>query len=565
MLEFIKNIFTKDASTSGELFIQNTSRGTGTAAVVNDTLQITLSGKNSSNEKIKIAIKDIKNLEDEEDAIAFSCRDKKYRFVGKDTAVLFGKIHPLVFSSYIFESTRVTYYIYNTVTRLFEPHDQKATLRVYEDIFYYLRIEDESSILHFEEINTSTQYYIDLPNQSFVWSIFSNDHFYTFCMKFDDNSEFLEFRSKYIECCYKSVNKDMDSHAIFSGIAEYTSASGDTASDEGSEEDWSEWRGEASKPSEFSTGAQSNEHLVMGDSQFFVSRGSALGVFDLADDGPNFRTQIKNVLSDPMKIITHGGNTSLVVLDKQDRSHLSLMDLAKGEVVEKWDVENKLNDCFDSLKYSNDGTLVGLSDYSLFRIDPRVKEKIVEKKEYKTKNEFSCGMATGSGGVAVASRKGDLRLYDKIDKRAKTLLPGFGDEVRGIDTSKDGSVILCTCKSYILVFQVNPNYSKNSKQSPTPRRLQLKPQHLGFIKDEIAFSTAKFDQNDTVIISSTGRFIVKWKVEDVLAGNIYSYSLKALSESVVDENFIVNGSDIVVALKNDVKKVDEKDLKRPNF
>jgi hypothetical protein len=33
---------------------------------------------------------------------------------------------------------------------------------------------------------------------------------------------------------------------------------------------------------------------------------------------------------------------------------------------------------------------------------------------------------TGKGDLAVASAKGDIRLYDKIDKKAKTQLPGLG-------------------------------------------------------------------------------------------------------------------------------------------
>ena len=49
-------------------------------------------------------------------------------------------------------------------------------------------------------------------------------------------------------------------------------------------------------------------------------------------------------------------------------------------------------------------------------------------KQYVVKNEFSCGATTGKGELAVASSKGDIRLYDKLDKRAKTLLPGFGGE-----------------------------------------------------------------------------------------------------------------------------------------
>jgi len=305
----------------------------------------------------------------------------------------------------------------------------------------------------------------------------------------------------------------------------------------------------------------SNKLLIMGNGQCYITRGTSLGVFDLNQEDVKFRTHIKDALNDPVKIITHNGDTSLLVLDKNDSRHLGLMDLARGEIVEKWDMGAAVNDYFDSTKHSNDNTLVGLSDYSLFRIDPRAAERVVTRKEYKCKNEFSCGAATGRGDIAVASRRGDLRLYDKIDKRAKTLLPGFGDAVLGVDTSKDGGLVLCTYKSYLLLFQVGSNYSKNSKDS-SPIRLQLKPQHLAILTEEISFSPAKFDLEDSVIITSTGRYIIKWRVADVLGGMVYSYTIRSLGERVVDEDFIVDGRDVVVATRNNVKKIGEGELRR---
>jgi hypothetical protein len=58
----------------------------------------------------------------------------------------------------------------------------------------------------------------------------------------------------------------------------------------------------------------------------------------------------------------------------------------------------------------------------LFRIDPRVEgNKLVESqfKQYATKNDFSVATTTESGKVAVASNKGDIRLFDSIGKNAK--------------------------------------------------------------------------------------------------------------------------------------------------
>ncbi|KAI4292493.1 hypothetical protein PAPHI01_1767 [Pancytospora philotis] len=573
MFQFIKSIFTREKSLKGKLSIQNAAKGDATALYAGDELSFAVDGAET---KTTLQIKDIKDLVLKAGTLRFSVHDKKYAFEAEDVQRLYAVLHPLVASSYIFETPNVTYLVYNALTRMFDAYEQPVVLRIFEDIVYYMRIEDPASIVHFEEISTSTQYYVDEAGKSFVWSTYSDGRFYTFCLRFSGADEFLAFRKAYVDSCYRSINNkdayDYDK-GLYSNISVYDEPAADAARGyeddvEQAEEndDIADCIGSATAAgaeAARAAPADSNELLVMGNSQCFVTRGASLGVFDLNPDELKFRLQVKNVLDEPQKILTHNGDSSLLVLDRNDRSHLGLMDLNRGEIVEKWDMHTNVNDYFNSTKYADNGTLVGLSDYSLFRIDPRASERVVAKKEYKCKNEFSCGAATEQGHIAVASHKGDLRLYDKIDKRAKTLLPGFGDPVLGVDTSKDGRLVLCTCKSYILLFRVDANYAKNSKDA-VPVRLQLKPQHLALFSDNISFSPAKFDQEDSVIISSTGRYIIKWKVDDVLKSQTYRYTLKSLGERVVDEDFITNGSDIVVATKNDVRKLNESDLRRPN-
>ena len=61
----------------------------------------------------------------------------------------------------------------------------------------------------------------------------------------------------------------------------------------------------------------------------------------------------------------------------------------------------------------------------LFRIDPRVDgNKLVESqyKQYASKNDFSAAVTTESGKIAVASNKGDIRLFDAVGKNAKVSL-----------------------------------------------------------------------------------------------------------------------------------------------
>lgn len=558
MLSTLKKIMSKKTGEQGTLRVQGEAFSDVLLRIEDD--KVVFEGFSPSS----MPISEISDLQCKDGSFTFICNSKKFQFESGKSTELFQKLKPLVQTKAVFHSGKVLYYVYSTENRKFEQHDQPCEVRIIHDSGYYLRIEDDASIKHYEMISTSTQYYMDQSNHSFVWSVYNKGAFHTFCIEFKDHIDFLEFVSKYTECCYKSVNegnqfKYFENMAVMSTVQNRQ----DVNVPEDTEE-WTVFEEEKPEDTEFNKDSEANKHLIIGNDLVFVTRGSSLGVFDTQQSDLKFRTHIQNALNDPQKIITHNQNQSLLVLDKDQRDKLQVLDLSKGEVVEKWEISEKMNDYFDSVKYNNEGTLVGMSDYSLFRIDPRMKDKVAEKNTYKTKNEFSCGMATETGDVAVASRRGDLRLYNRIDKRAKSLLPGFGDEILGVDSSKDGTMSLCTCKNYILVFTATSDYSKPvGKDKPTPRRLQLKPQHLSLIKDEVSFIPAKFDQDDTMIVASTGRFVVKWRVSDVKAGNLHDYSLKALYDVIVDENFVFKGEDIIVALPNDVKKVTEQELRRP--
>ncbi|KAJ7055299.1 VID27 cytoplasmic protein-domain-containing protein, partial [Mycena amicta] len=102
-------------------------------------------------------------------------------------------------------------------------------------------------------------------------------------------------------------------------------------------------------------------------------------------------------------------------------------------------------------------TLVSASHNALFRIDPRVSgTKMVESqfKQYVSKNRFSGLTTTKDGKLAVASEKGDIRLFDSIGKNAKTALPPLGDPIIGIDCTVDGQYIIATTKTCLLLVDM---------------------------------------------------------------------------------------------------------------
>lgn len=229
---------------------------------------------------------------------------------------------------------------------------------------------------------------------------------------------------------------------------------------------------------------------------------------------------------------------------------------------------------------------VGISRNALFRIDPRLSgNKLVQAdlKEYVKNNDFSAAATTEQGYVAVASNKGDIRMFDKFGVRAKTHIPALGEPIIGLDVSADGRWVLATCRTYLLLVDALQRDGKNegklgfekpfAKDSkPQPRRLGLQPNHVAQFQHEtgsrISFTPARFntgrDASETSIITATGPFIVTWNMKKVLQGRKDPYTIKRYAEEVKADNFKY-GSDknVIVALPNEVNMVAKQTFKRP--
>ena len=192
------------------------------------------------------------------------------------------------------------------------------------------------------------------------------------------------------------------------------------------------------------------------------------------------------------------------------------LDLETGKVVDEYKVSEdfSIKNFIPDSKFAQttqQQTFIGHSHNGLFRIDPRLAgSKLVDSefKQYATKAEFSAAATTESGRLAVASAKGDIRLFDKLGKNAKTALPALGDPILGIDVSADGRFVLATCKTYLLIDTIIPESSGSkyagqlgfdrsfpAAQKPTPRMLQLKPEHVAHMKQvcgqDVNFTPAK--------------------------------------------------------------------------
>lgn len=235
-------------------------------------------------------------------------------------------------------------------------------------------------------------------------------------------------------------------------------------------------------------------------------------------------------------------------------------------------------------------TFLGLSGNALYKIDPRLSgNKLVndQLKSYVSKNAFSAAATTEKGYIAVASDKGDLRLFDRLGINAKTLVPALGDPIIGVDVSADGRWVLSTTRTYLLLIDAlqkeGPNagklgfekaFAKDSK--PQPRRLALTPAHVAQFQHEtkapINFTPARFNTStessgkapETSIITATGPFVVTWSLKKILAGRKDPYSIKRYAEEVKADDFKFNtDKNLIVALPNEVNMISNKALSRP--
>ncbi|EPY50504.1 Vid27 family protein [Schizosaccharomyces cryophilus OY26] len=360
---------------------------------------------------------------------------------------------------------------------------------------------------------------------------------------------------------------------------------------EESEIDESRWRKE--------TENEKNSILAVGykNDRSYVARNNRIGVFKHVDDGLKFDTSINNLSKpngkplQPSKILLHNQDSSIVFQTEDSPHHLYHMDVEYGKVVDEWKIHEDvpLVAMAPDNKFAQmtaEKTLVGLSNNSIFRIDPRVEgNKLVaeEFKQYATRNHFSTAATTEKGYIAVASDKGDIRLFDRLGINAKTALPALGEPIIGIDVTADGNWVLATCKTYLLLIDARikegrnagklgfeRSFNKDSK--PKPKRLQLSPQHVAMMQGEleggVSFTTAKFntgiDAQETSIISSVGPYLISWNLDFVKRGKTDKYKIRRYQANIQAEDFrFGTDKNMIVALPNDVTMIDKSSLRRP--
>ncbi|KAK2744011.1 hypothetical protein FQN57_004464 [Myotisia sp. PD_48] len=343
-----------------------------------------------------------------------------------------------------------------------------------------------------------------------------------------------------------------------------------------------------------------NSQLAVGykHDRSFVVRGSKIGVFRHTPNNTlEFSTNISKVetpdgkLFSPKKVMLHAEDSNMILQNEQDPNSLYRMDLEYGKVVDEWKIhdhipvtsftpENKFAQMTSAQPF------LGISRNALYRVDPRLSgNKLVDTdlKQYASKNDFSVASTTEKGYIAIASNKGDIRLFDRLGVNAKTHIPALGEPIIGLDVSADGRWVLATCRTYLLLIDSLQKDGKNEGKlgfeksfakdaKPQPRRLGLQPAHVAQFQHEtkvpLSFTPARFntglDSTETSIITATGPFIVTWNLKKVLSGRKDPYTIKRYAEEVKADNFKF-GSDknVIVALPNEVNMIAKHSFKKP--
>ncbi|KAM0674834.1 Vacuolar import and degradation protein 27 [Gurleya vavrai] len=591
------NFFKKNKNQSISLYINNTKqKDITTVNIKSDSLLFS--------DTIEIPLTQIQNIhsgssdEFQTSEISFKHNNNFYLMIANYDLINFlEELKNELKPKNIIFNAKIDYYAFNSKNSKFDLIEKDCSIKlITEEIKNFLRIDAKDKlIIHLEEINNNL-FRSDPSEKAFIWSLKVKKLFLTFKIIFESNVDFLEFLSKYVKLltennyeaknlnevnddnineaykkeankievnnnkynneCNKSNNYLNESEVTSKYLNNIMYTNKNISFIDNSNENLSYNTDYSDIFDSSSTSEEQNNYLCIGkENNAFITKENELNIYSIDYDNIKYKNTVKQENLNPKKIIQR--DNSLLILNKENNEKIQKLDLERGEIVDEWNLKRNLNDYFENKKMEN--SVIGIDNNSIFMIDERMKNKIGAENVYKTNVNFSCGIANNEE-MAIASKKGDLRLYNKFNKKARVLLPGFGDECLGIDSSLNGKFVVCTFNFYLLLYVF-----EEKSERPEPIRLQLKNEHLVFMNEEISFTPAKFSINasNESIVTSTGRFVVIWQLSDVLSGNVFDYSIKKCKNKVVADNFGIGSENVVVALPNEVKIIRKNKMKNP--
>ena len=286
-------------------------------------------------------------------------------------------------------------------------------------------------------------------------------------------------------------------------------------------------------------------------SKVYASRKGKFCIYSNSDQNIQKDGEIHIADKNPTNLLLHKQDTQLLFMTENTPNIVYKLDIEKGVIVDEFTVQDR---AFIQLCHQNkmsslteSDLFVGLCEKSLYTFDGRTANKIVQEFKYASNPGFTCITTTDQGHSAVASSKGEIRLYKEIGKKSTTNFPALGPGIKSIDSTQNGDWLLATTSSYLMVLRTRLGgelaYTKAiARKLKPPKKLTLTPEDLNqFNILKIDFSPAKFnvsaDGEENSIITSTGKYVVVWNFISVKAGKLYDYTIKSVDERVVKNEF----------------------------
>jgi hypothetical protein len=526
--------------------------------------------------------------------------------------------HPEALSTLAVEAAELHLFDFHSGSFIIQDAAVKATVTEVGKWKYWLQITGKEKDWLGQEVVADINPVFNFEFLSFIFNAYTPDgQAYSWLLRFKDQETIVRFQEGLMQALWEQLNeikwnknKEEEREYVLEAFQDLTME--DAPQEEEEEEEEEEIEDDAQKSEHYDSDEEEDDVVTRDDDgnvnsqlavgykhdRSFVVRGSKIGVFKhTPNNNLEFSTNISKVetpkgkLFSPKKVMLHAEDTNMILQNESDPNSLYRMDLEYGKIVDEWKVHDDITvDTFAPEKkfaqMTGEQTFLGLSRNALYRIDPRLAgNKLVEGelKQYVSKNDFSAAATTEKGYIAVASNKGDIRMFDRLGINAKTHIPALGEPIIGLDVSADGRWVLATCRTYLLLIDAlqkdgknegklgfEKSFGKDSK--PQPRRLGLTPSHVAQFQHEtgvpLSFTPARFNTgeglSETSIITATGPFIVTWNMKKVLKGSKDPYSIKRYAEEVKADNFKY-GSDknVIVALPNEVNMVAKQSFKKP--
>ncbi|KZT74368.1 VID27 cytoplasmic protein [Daedalea quercina L-15889] len=482
--------------------------------------------------------------------------------------------------------------------------------------YWLLVTKDESALLAHKITSDMNQRWAP-KLMAFTWNHISEEGAQSsWCLRFETTEAYEGFQALFSRALWESLNNyswdkakaEEQAYVLRSQVEDVEMQ--DVEDDEDEEEDVANELDKSDEESESEPEPEPEEENAMpplgkgernsqltvgykGDRSYVV-RGDKIGVFaHTGDNEVKYHATIGHLATPkgkefaPSRVMLHDKDTKMILMNPTTPNSLFSMDIERGKIVEEWKVHDDINvnHVAPDSKFAQmtpQQTIIGASHNALFRIDPRISgNKMVDSqyKQYVSRNQFSGVTTTESGKLAVASEKGDIRMFDSIGKNAKTALPPLGDPIIGIDVTANGRWIVATTRTYLLLIdtligegrytgQLGFDRSFPANAKPIPRRLQLRAEHVAYMDHSVSFSPARFNmgegQEENAIVTSTGQYVIAWDFAKVKRGQLDKYEIKKYEDFVVQDNFkFGDDKEIIVALQNNVLAVNKKSLKRP--